>query len=364
MHIIPHQAKHNKTFKEDALPYCERERHFIMKTVSVKDITLRKSTMDVLDELGKTLETTCDAASALYDCNGEGLFDVPGAGEVLLTCESMIFTLRAIMFTVVNNDLGDDLMSGVIAMVSDVVELRDLVADDLDEILGDTDSIIEESLSDLDDAFTIWVPIDAAVEIDGEPIDLVDYLDEEEDGEVPIDILPGELLAVDGCHVDLSECEPGEAYDLLDLDDEEGSELPDDPFVLWVPGSSVILWDGKPWTPKEESLDDEIGLVVGTDTELNIDGCDIDLTECEPGEEYRFEDGIVVPADSFVLRVPFDAEIVIGKTVLEKDDEFNEDGFVSLILTADVELTVDGIAVDLSGCEPGGEYDASIEDAG
>ena len=161
-----------------------------MKTVSVKDITLRKSTMDVLDELGKTLETTCDAASALYDCNGEGLFDVPGAGEVLLTCESMIFTLRAIMFTVVNNDLGDDLMSGVIAMVSDVVELRDLVADDLDEILGDTDSIIEESLSDLDDAFTIWVPIDAAVEIDGEPIDLVDYLDEEEDGEVPVDILP------------------------------------------------------------------------------------------------------------------------------------------------------------------------------
>lgn len=290
MHIIPHQAKHNKTFKEDALPYCERERHFIMKTVSVKDITLRKSTMDVLDELGKTLETTCDAASALYDCNGEGLFDVPGAGEVLLTCESMIFTLRAIMFTVVNNDLGDDLMSGVIAMVSDVVELRDLVADDLDEILGDTDSIIEESLSDLDDAFTIWVPIDAAVEIDGEPIDLVDYLDEEEDGEVPIDILPGELLAVDGC--------------------------------------------------------------------------DIDLTECEPGEEYRFEDGIVVLADSFVLRVPFDAEIVIGDTVLEKNDEFNEDGFVSLILTADVELTVDGIAVDLSGCEPGGEYDASIEDAG
>ena len=307
MHIIPHQAKHNKTFKEDALPYCERERHFIMKTVSVKDITLRKSTIDILNELDKTLETTCDAAGALYDCDGEGLFDVPGAGEVLLTCESMIFTLRAIMFTVVNNDLGDDLMSDVIAMVSDIVELRDLVADGLDEILRDTDRIIEESLNDLDNAFTIWVPVDATVEIDGESIDLVDYLDEEEDGEVPIDILPGELLAVDGCHVDLSECEPGEEYDLYELpeqpdEDKDGDELPDDSFTLWVPGGVKIIWDGKPWKPCVDIGDEDVGLVVGTDTELIIDGEEVDLGDCEPGGQYRLEDSLVVPADSFLLR--------------------------------------------------------------
>ena len=336
-----------------------------MKTVSVKDVTLRKSIVDVLDELSKVLDAACDDAAALYDCDGEGLFDVPGAGEVLLTCESMIFTLRAITFAVVNSDLGDELMPDIIAMVSDVVELRDLVADDLDEILGDTDRIIEDALGDLEDAFTVWVPADAAVELDGEPIDLADYADEEEDGEIPIDILPGELLVVDGRRVDISECEPGEEYDLGEEDDEDcdSDELPDDSFTLWVPGASDILWDGEPWSPNEDDLGEEIGLVVGTDTELIIDGEEVDLTDCEPGEEYRLDGGIAVPADSFLLRVPFDAEIIIGDTVLEKDDELNDGGFVNLILTADVDLTVDGVAVDLSGCEPGGEYDASIEDA-
>lgn len=338
-----------------------------MKTVSVKDVTLRKSIVDVLDELGEVLDSICGSADALYDCDGEGLFDVPGAGKVLLTCESMIFTLRAIMFAVVNNDLGDELASDVIAMVNDVMELRDLVADDLDEILGDTDSIIEDALSGLEDAFTVWVPADAAVELDGESIDLSDYLDEEEDGAVPIDILPGELLVVDGANIILDDCEAGEEYSLQEASDEgeseDDDELPNDSFTLWVPADADILWDGEPWTPNEEDLDEEVGLVVGTDTELVINGCGIDLMDCEPGEEYRLDGDIVVPADSFLLRVPFDAEIVIGDTVLEKDDELNEDGFINLILTSDVDLTVDGVAVDLSGCEPGGEYDASIEDA-
>lgn len=335
------------------------------KTVCVKDVSIRKSIVDLLGELDEALESACDAANALYDSDGDGMFDMPGAGEVLLTCEAMIFTLRVAMFTVVNNDLGDDLISDIIAMIDDVVELRDLVADSLDEIMDDTDSIIEDTLSDLEDAFTVWVPADAAVEIDGESIDLADYADEEEDGEIPIDILPGELLVVDGCRVDISECESGEEYDLGEEDDEDGDgdELPNDSFTLWVPGAAGILWDGKPWSPNEEDLGEEIGLVVGTDTELIIDGEEVDLTDCEPGEEYRLDGGIAVPADSFLLRVPFDAEIIIGDTVLEKDDELNDDGFVNLILTADVGLTVDGVAVDLSGCEPGGEYDASIEDA-
>ena len=170
---------------------------------------------------------------------------------------------------------------------------------------------------------------------------------------------------MDGRRVDISECEPGEEYDLGEEDDEDcdSDELPDDSFTLWVPGASDILWDGEPWSPNEDDLGEEIGLVVGTDTELIIDGEEVDLTDCEPGEEYRLDGGIAVPADSFLLRVPFDAEIIIGDTVLEKDDELNDGGFVNLILTADVDLTVDGVAVDLSGCEPGGEYDASIEDA-
>ena len=336
-----------------------------MKTVSVKDVTLRKSIVDVLDELSKVLDAACDDAAALYDCDGEGLFDVPGAGEVLLTCESMIFTLRAITFAVVNSDLGDELMPDIIAMVSDVVELRDLVADDLDEILGDTDSIIDDDYGD-------WCGLDDEdfEDYKGDVLEWADDHgvwddDEEEDGEIPIDILPGELLVVDGRRVDISECEPGEEYDLGEEDDEDcdSDELPDDSFTLWVPGASDILWDGEPWSPNEDDLGEEIGLVVGTDTELIIDGEEVYLTDCEPGEEYRLDGGIAVPADSFLLRVPFDAEIIIGDTVLEKDDELNDGGFVNLILTADVDLTVDGVAVDLSGCEPGGEYDASIEDA-
>lgn len=337
------------------------------KTVCVKDVSIRKSIVDLLGELDEALESACDAATVLYDSDGDGMFDMPGAGEVLLTCEAMIFTLRVAMFTVVNNDLGDDLISDIIAMIDDVVELRDLVADSLDEIMDDTDSIIEDTLSDLEDAFTVWVPTDATVELDGEPIDLFDYLDEEQDGAVPIDILPGELLVVDGANIILDDCEAGEEYCLQEAPDEgetrDDDELPDDSFTLWVPADADILWDGEPWTPNEEALDEEVGLVVGTDTELIINGDEVDLTDCEPGEEYRFDDGIVVLADSFLLRVPFNAEIVIGGTVLEKDNEDNDDGFINLILTSDVDLAVDGVAVDLRGCEPGGEYDATIEDA-
>lgn len=116
---------------------------------------------------------------------------------------------------------------------------------------------------------------------------------------------------------------------------------------------------------EQQLLDVMAGQISGDIVEQKTTGNENEtvLTDCEPGEEYRLDGGIAVPADSFLLRVPFDAEIIIGDTVLEKDDELNDGGFVNLILTADVDLTVDGVAVDLSGCEPGGEYDASIEDA-
>lgn len=338
----------------------------IMKNVSIKDITLRKTIVDALSEINEAISSTRDSAYALFDCDGEGLFDIPDAGKVLLTCEGMIFSLRAIMFTVVNNDLGASLEADIITMVDDVVELRNMVADSLDDILGDTDAIIEDSLSDLASAFTVYVPSDAEVRIDGEPIDLSDYADEEENGEVPLDLLPNEELVVNGSCVDISACEPGEEYDLCGPDEADGvgNGMPDDSFTLWVPAGANILWDGEPWTPNEEDFEEELGLVVGSDTELSIDGDYIDLSDCEPGEEYRLDCGIVVPLESFLIRVPFGSTIELCGQTLETDDSDNDGGYINLMLTPDAVLTVEGTLVDLSGCEPEGEYELSIEDNG
>lgn len=341
-----------------------------MKNVSIKDVSLRKTIVEVLDEIDHKLCDACDSAIALYDSDGKGMFDVPGAGTVLLTCESMIFTLRAIMFTVVNNNLGEDLQGHVIDLVDDVIELRNLVADSLDEILDDTDTIIEDTLSDLASAYTVYVPADAEVDIDGEPINLSDYADEEENGMIPLDLMEGEELAVNGCLIDTSECEPGEEYDICDSDDngdvadkeDGGIVLPDDSFLLWVPGGANILWDGEVWTPNEENLNKDIGLVVGTDTELCINGDEIDMSDCEPGEEYRLDSGLVVPMGSFWMRIPFGSDIELDSQTLELDDNDNDGGYVNLLLTSDAVLFVDGALVNVADCEPGGEYELSVDD--
>lgn len=317
--------------------------------------------------------------TALVDCVMDELaesdvFDLAVAGTILVKLESMIFSLRVAMRVFLDADLPEDdgkLLSQIFDLTSEVCDMRDELTEELNEVLGDSDEVLGSALAedsgDEDDIFFVRVPAGAEVLIDGEPFDISDL--PAADDMVAIPLYADEVLVVDGYPIDIEGCEPGETYDIVDDEDEDGDDLPDDSFVVCVPCHADIEIDGDPVVFSINDVDDEgfIPLVLSEDAELSLDGCAMDLSECEPGGEYVaevLEDEDEVPGDSFTLWVPCDAKVCVDGDVVYDAygvDELGPDDLIAIVVAVGSLVEANGLRVDLSECEPGGEYEIASE---
>jgi len=341
-------------------------------STTAKDMTIYLT----LDRELKDLEMQ----TAMVDCVMDELvesdtLDLDIAGTVLVKLESMIFRLRVAMRIFLDADLPEDdgsLLSQIFDLTSEVCDMRDELTEVLDEILGDSDEVLgaalAEDFDDEDDIFFVRVPAGAEVLIDGEPFDMSDL--PADDDMVAIPLYADEVLVVDGYPIDIEDCEPGETYDIDDEDGDEGG-LPDASFTVLVPCDADIEIDGAPVVFSINDVDDEgfIPLVLSEDAKLSLDGCAMDLSECEPGSEYVEEeledDEDEVPGDTFTLWVPCGAKVCVdGDMVYDSygEDELGPDDLVAIVVAVGSLVEVNGLRVDLSECEPGGEYEIAAED--